>query len=94
MDEITLWHIIAHENVDVILQNGFTGEVLLTEVPLSTAEGIDGDTMLAVTLTVPLAELAGWEKTDGPCREWLVPAEAIHRLARVHRLGLGSRVTN
>jgi hypothetical protein len=91
MEEVTLWHITTHECVDVILQNGFDGEVLLSEVPLSTIEGVSGDTMLAVTLTVPLTDLAEWERKDGtPCREWLVPAAVIHRLARVHRIGLGS----
>jgi hypothetical protein len=54
--------------------------VWLSNVPLDSNEGANGDTLLKVTLTPTHADLARyeWIEDGKPYRDWLVPAKLIN----------------
>ena len=63
--------------------------VWLSDVPLDEYEGTErGDTLLAVDLDVPEADLAqyAWVDFGKPYRTFLLPAEVINRRGAIHRV--------
>lgn len=94
----TLYHVTTAEKAVAILQDGFTdrrgspgaeraesADVPLSAHPQDASEGTAGDTVLAVSLSVPLWALTDFEVVeDGrSCREWCVPADLIDSHARI-----------
>ena len=92
----TLFHVTAGENAAAILRNGFrdvrgtylsevehTG-VWLSDRPLDSNEGPDGDVILSVLLP-QLEAIADfeWVEDGKPYREWLVPAALVNQIAAV-----------
>jgi hypothetical protein len=53
--------------------------------PLDANEGVDGETLLYVTLDCTETDLAEfeWVEEGKPYREWLMPAEIINRLGKI-----------
>ena len=95
----TLFHVTRLKSAANILRDGFidsrdtymtdqyfTG-VWLSDRPLDANEGASGDTVLAVTFSVPLSALAQyeWIEEGKTPREWLVPAAVIRQLASVSK---------
>jgi hypothetical protein len=95
----TLFHVTRLKSAANILRDGFidsrdtymtdqyfTG-VWLSDRPLDANEGASGDTVLAVTFSVPLSALAQyeWIEEGKTHREWLVPAAVIRQLASVSK---------
>ena len=64
--------------------HSFTG-VWLSNVPLDSNEGADGDVLLLVTLNLNESELADyeWVEDDKPYREWLIPAALVNAHGQV-----------
>jgi hypothetical protein len=92
-----LFHVTTHAAAAAILQRGFRdgrdtyltdqefSGVWLSDRPLDVNEGAEGDAVLIITFSVPLARLAEfeWVEEGKPYREWLVPAEFINKHATV-----------
>jgi hypothetical protein len=82
------------------MRNAITGEphvrrgVWLADIPLDENEVPSGDTLLAVTLTVPVEAIAKYEIVE-ECegnpdwkgyREWIIPARLLKRIATIEIL--------
>jgi hypothetical protein len=57
--------------------------VWVSDEPLDANEGAKGDTLISVSLPDGLLELCEWVQTPSfGCREALIPARVLNRLAR------------
>ena len=87
------YHRTSSANAEAILKSGFkdhTGTYLTNQEftgvwfsnkPLDINEGIEGDTVLRISLRAPEKAIADYERIadDGKnYREWLIPAEIIN----------------
>jgi hypothetical protein len=95
---VRLYHRTRRENADKIIASGFidgrgnylvagcdfTG-VWVSNVPLDSNEGAEGDTLLEVLLAVPLARINDyeWIEEGKGYREWLVPAALLNSICKV-----------
>ena len=95
-----LYHVTTAEAARSIMREGFRDSagyymtdiwlegIWLSDQMLDVNEGAEGDTVLAVTLSAPLATLADYELIEEGkgYREWCVPARIINAVGRVRVL--------
>ena len=95
----TLYHTTTTDRAAAILHDGFRDAkghygtdielcgVWLSDQALDVNEGVHGDTVLVVTLSVSLSDLADYELIEEgkPYREWCIPAELVNRCTRVEQ---------
>jgi hypothetical protein len=92
---LSLYHRTTAAVAEAVLNAGFIdgkGQYLtaamhrgvwLSNRPLNSSEGADGDTLLEVSVPPAAVATHEWVEDGKPYREWLVPAEALQKSAWV-----------
>jgi hypothetical protein len=91
---MTLFHRTTTAAAKQIIANGFRDSagrymttgwhrgVWLSDRPLDSNQGADGDVLLCIVLSCSEVQIARWEWIEArkPYREWLIPAQTVNHL--------------